>query len=135
MRCSWRDELLAEAEALNEADKAMDEEALCRCPPKLQARVQAWRSRITLRALEFAPIISGDNNDDPAWKAWTDSAAQKARIERFKKPLFHKDAAKNDPLAVLIVKSMLLTGFDAPIEGVMYLDRKRAAKTPSIPAS
>lgn len=28
-----------------------------------------------------------------------------------------------DPLAFLIVKSMLLTGFDAPIEGVMYLDR------------
>jgi type I restriction enzyme R subunit len=31
--------------------------------------------------------------------------------------------AKTDPLAFLIVKSMLLTGFDAPIEGVMYLDR------------
>ena len=25
--------------------------------------------------------------------------------------------------AFLVVKSMLLTGFDAPIEGVMYLDR------------
>lgn len=32
-------------------------------------------------------------------------------------------AQKADPLAFLIVKSMLLTGFDAPIEGVMYLDR------------
>jgi type I restriction enzyme R subunit len=31
--------------------------------------------------------------------------------------------AKADPLAFLVVKSMLLTGFDAPIEGVMYLDR------------
>jgi len=28
-----------------------------------------------------------------------------------------------DPLAFLVVKSMLLTGFDAPIEGVLYLDR------------
>ena len=35
----------------------------------------------------------------------------------------HDDATKADPLACLIVKSMLLTGFDAPIEGVMYLDR------------
>ena len=35
----------------------------------------------------------------------------------------HADPAKTDPLAFLIVKSMLLTGFDAPIEGVMYLDR------------
>ncbi len=34
-----------------------------------------------------------------------------------------RDAKKTDPLTFLIVKSMLLTGFDAPIEGVMYLDR------------
>src|SRR5205085_1876354 len=46
----------------------------------------------------------------------------KARIARFKKPLGDK-TEKTDPLAFLIVKSMLLTGFDAPIEGVMYLDR------------
>ncbi len=36
-----RDELLEEAQALSDADKAMDEEALCRCPPKVRARVQA----------------------------------------------------------------------------------------------
>src|ERR1019366_7700354 len=49
--------------------------------------------------------------------------AQKERIEQFKKPLEHKDPAKTDTLAFLIVKSMLHTGFHAPIEGVMYLDR------------
>ena len=118
-----RDALLAEAEALSPEDKAMDNEALCRRPPLVQAQVQAWRYRDTLRAIEFAPIISGGNNDDPVWKQWTDAAAQEQRIKRFKKPLLHKDAAKTDPLAFLIVKSMLLTGFDAPIEGVMYLDR------------
>ncbi|MEJ7804829.1 MAG: type I restriction endonuclease subunit R [Telluria sp.] len=118
-----RDALLAEAEALSAADKAMDDEALCQRPSAVQAQVQAWRYRETLRSIEFAPIISGGNNDDPAWKQWTDGAAQEQRIERFKKPLLHKDAAKCDPLAFLIVKSMLLTGFDAPIEGVMYLDR------------
>lgn len=118
-----RDALLAEADALSDADKAIDQEALCRRPPREQAKVQAWRYRDTLRALEFAPVMSGDNNDDPAWKEWTDSTGQKERIKRFKKPLFHKDATKTDPLAFLIVKSMLLTGFDAPIEGVMYLDR------------
>jgi type I restriction enzyme R subunit len=118
-----RDALLAEAEALSVEDKAMDDEALCRRPPAVQAQVQAWRYRDTLRALEFAPIISGGNNDAPVWKQWTDGAAQELRIKRFKKPLLHKDPAKTDPLAFLIVKSMLLTGFDAPIEGVMYLDR------------
>lgn len=118
-----RDALLAEAEALSVGDKVMDDETLCRRPPVLQAQVQAWRYRDTLRTLEFAPIISGGNNDAPVWKQWTDGAAQELRIKRFKKPLFHKDPAKTDPLAFLIVKSMLLTGFDAPIEGVMYLDR------------
>ncbi|MBP6381887.1 MAG: type I restriction endonuclease subunit R, partial [Pseudomonadales bacterium] len=37
--------------------------------------------------------------------------------------LLGDDRTKTDPMAFLIVKSMLLTGFDAPIEGVMYLDR------------
>ena len=118
-----RDELLAEAETLGPEDKAMDDEALCRQRPAVQARVQAWRYRETLRAIGFAPVISGSNNDAPAWKQWTDTSAQKDRIERFKRPMFHADPAKADLLAFLIVKSMLLTGFDAPIEGVMYLDR------------
>ena len=118
-----RDELLAEADALSPQDKALDDEALCQRPPKVQALVQAWRYRDTLARIEFAPIISGSNNDDPAWKAWTDGTAHEQLIKRFKKPLFHADPAKTDPLAFLVVKSMLLTGFDAPIEGVMYLDR------------
>lgn len=118
-----RDELLADAEALSGQDKALDDEALCQRPPKVQAVVQAWRYREVLAPLRFAPIISGSNNDDPGWKAWTDGAVHEQLIKRFKKPLVHADVAKTDPLAFLIVKSMLLTGFDAPIEGVMYLDR------------
>ncbi len=120
---SARDELLAEADALPAADKGLDDEALCQRPPKVQARVQAWRYRDTLNKLEFAPIISGSNNDPSEWKTWTDSAKHEQLIKRFKKPLHHDQPGKADPLAFLIVKSMLLTGFDAPIEGVMYLDR------------
>jgi len=118
-----RDELLADAQALSAQDKALDDEALCQRPPKVQAVVQAWRYRETLARIEFAPIISGSNNDDPGWKPYTDHAAHEQLIKRFKKPLFHADPAKTDPLTFLVVKSMLLTGFDAPIEGVMYLDR------------
>jgi type I restriction enzyme R subunit len=118
-----RDELLADANALSSADKVLDDEALSQRPPKVQAVVQAWRYRDMVAKLEFAPVISGSNNDDPAWRAWTDSPAQEQSIRRFKKPLFHAQPEKADPLAFLIVKSMLLTGFDAPIEGVMYLDR------------
>jgi len=118
-----RDELLAEAQALSAEDKALDDEALCQRPLSVQAVVQAWRYRDTLARIEFAPIISGSNNDDPAWKQWTDGAAHEQLTKRFKKPLFHAKPEKTDPLAFLVVKSMLLTGFDAPIAGVMYLDR------------
>lgn len=120
---SARDELLTEAHALSPEDKALDDEALCQRPVSVQAVVQAWRYRDTLTRIEFAPIISGSNNDDPAWKQWTDGATHEQLIKRFKKPLFHAKPEKTDPLAFLVVKSMLLTGFDAPIEGVMYLDR------------
>lgn len=118
-----RDELLAEADALSPEDKTLDDEDLCRRSPKVQAVVQAWRYRETVARLEFAPVISGGNNDDPKWKQWTDGTAQEQLIKRFKKPLFHAKPDKTDPLAFLVVKSMLLTGFDAPIEGVLYLDR------------
>ena len=118
-----RTELLAEAESLSPKEQALDDEALCQQPPKVQAIVQAWRYRDTLKNIEFSAVISGGNNDDPAWKVWTDAAANETRIKRFKKPLFRTKLEKTDPLAFLVVKSMLLTGFDAPIEGVMYLDR------------
>lgn len=118
-----RTELLAEAEALSPEEKATDEEGICNLPRRAQAVIQAWRSRDILRGIEFAAVISGSNNDDPAWKQWTDGVANETRIKRFKKPLIHQNPQKQDALAFLIVKSMLLTGFDAPIEGVMYLDR------------
>ena len=118
-----RDELLAEAEALPSEDKALDEETLATRPPVVQARIMTWRQRDLLRRLTFAPIISGSTNDDPAWRDWTDGEAQKRRIADFKKPLTHADPDKANSLAFLIVKSMLLTGFDAPVAGVMYLDR------------
>lgn len=118
-----RDALLAEARALSPADKALDDAALLLRPPRVRAAVQAWRYRELLAEIEFAAVISGGNNDDPAWARWSDAAAVEQHIKRFKKPLQHEDATKRDPLAFLIVKSMLLTGFDAPIEGVMYLDR------------
>jgi type I restriction enzyme, R subunit len=118
-----RDTLLAEAHGLSPADKAMDDVILMQRPPRVQAAVQAWRYHHHLERLEFAVVISASNNDDPAWAKWSDSKAVEQHINRFKKPLRHKDPDKADPLGFLIVKSMLLTGFDAPIEGVMYLDR------------
>ncbi|MBD3895457.1 type I restriction endonuclease subunit R [Halomonas sp. ML-15] len=124
-----RAELLEEALALSPEDKALDDTQLLARPLRVKAAIQAWRYRDVLRELEFAVVFSSDNNDDPSWARWSDRAAVESHIKRFKKPLppldgaTPKDPTKHDPLAFLIVKSMLLTGFDAPIEGVMYLDR------------
>jgi type I restriction enzyme R subunit len=116
-------DLLEEALALSPEDKALDDTRLLTRPPRVKAAIQAWRYRDVLRQLEFAVVFSSGNNDDSAWAKWSDRSAVENHIKRFKKPLMHDDAEKTDPLAFLIVKSMLLTGFDAPIEGVMYLDR------------
>lgn len=71
----------------------------------------------TIKALEFAAVISVDHNDLPHLKAWGGATETKQRIGRFKKPL------SQDALAILVVKSKLLTGFDAKVEQAMYLDR------------
>jgi type I restriction enzyme R subunit len=76
-----------------------------------------------IRRLEFAAVISGEHNQLGFLDPWSDPAASDQRIERFEKPLVHENPEKADPLAFLCVKSMLLTGFDAPIEQVLYLDR------------
>ncbi len=67
---------------------------------------------------ESAVIISGKHNDDEKYKPYSDKKVHENLIGRFKKPM------GEDSLSILIVKDMLLTGFDAPIEQVMYLDRK-----------
>ena len=124
-----RAELLEEALALSPEDKALDDTQLLTRPPRVKAAIQAWRYHKVLRELEFAVVFSSGNNDDSAWARWSDRGAVESHIKRFKMALppldgaTPKDPAKHDPLAFLIVKSMLLTGFDAPIEGVMYLDR------------
>ncbi|MFN6340582.1 MAG: UvrB domain 3-containing protein, partial [Cyanobacteriota bacterium] len=69
-------------------------------------------------APQSAVIISGSHNDPPHLAKWTNPADHKTAIENFKKPM------SEHPLSLLIVKDMLLTGFDAPICQVMYLDRK-----------
>lgn len=119
-----RDELLQEAEQLTDAEKSMTaEEIMGHRSKNKQAVLWAWRQRDAVQALEFAPVISGTNTDDASYKQWTDGTRQEHRIKRFKKQFAIQASEHADPLAFLIVKSMLLAGFDAPIEGVMYLDR------------
>ena len=75
-----------------------------------------------LNAPDSAVIISGDHNDDKRYWEYTDGTKHKTQIENFKKPIGTGEGQST--LSILIVKDMLLTGFDAPIAQVMYLDRK-----------
>jgi type I restriction enzyme R subunit len=118
-----RDELVSETEALTPEARALGDLELQLRPRRLRAAVRAGRHLSLVRRLEFATVISGTDKDDSSYQEWTDPAKTEARIVRFTRPLVHEDEAQADPLAFLVVKSMLLTGFDAPVEGVMYLDR------------
>lgn len=118
-----RDALVAEAEALDDSQRTLDEDALAEAPRKVRAAVRAARHLDLLKSLEFATVISPKHNDPNEWAEWSDGAEIELHVERFKKRLVHADPKKQDRLAFLCVKSMLLTGFDAPVEGVMYLDR------------
>lgn len=69
-----------------------------------------------------AVIISSDHNDGQEFNEYTDKAKHKNQIEDFKKPLGTGEGQSD--LSFLIVKDMLLTGFNAPIAQVMYVDRK-----------
>lgn len=71
-----------------------------------------------LNGPESVVIFSANNNDPERLKKYHTTKDQKDEyIKRFKKPL------DEDRLAFIIVCDMLLTGFDAPIEQVMYLDK------------
>ncbi len=124
-----RDELVAELKALPPHRLGLSHDAINQLDRGTAFLLRAHRFLPTLEALEFAPVISGTHNDavDPSGE-WTTRSKIDARIARFKTPLFVDgpntfDSDKADPLAFLLVKSMLLTGFDAPVEQVMYLDR------------
>ena len=68
-----------------------------------------------LNGPESAVIMSAGHNDEERLARWHLGKEEQDRlIERFKD--------RDDPLAVLIVCDMLLTGFDVPVEQVMYLD-------------
>ena len=63
-----------------------------------------------------AIVISGAQNDPAEWKSHVrDKDAEEKLLDRFRDPA--------DPLKYVIVTSKLLTGFDAPILQVMYLDK------------
>jgi type I restriction enzyme R subunit len=76
-----------------------------------------------LRELATDVIISGNNNDLPHLKLYSDSARHEASIKSFKLAFGNEEEGVTGNMGILIVNNMLITGFDAPVEQVMYLDK------------
>ncbi len=76
-----------------------------------------------LKKLKTDVVISGNHNDLPHLKAYSNSSKNKSTIESFKLPFDREDSGVTGEIGIVIVNNMLLTGFDAPVEQVMYLDR------------
>jgi type I restriction enzyme R subunit len=76
--------------------------------------------------LEAVVVVSSDPTNEPA--AITEARREAKRwnaVENFCKPFDFDDPDKAlTGIAFLIVCDMLLTGFDAPVEQVMYIDKK-----------
>jgi len=120
-------ELVKELEAVPAANLALSEEEVEKLDENSRFLVRACPLLARIHALEIAVIFSGDHNDPESWKEWSDKAKQQDRIKRFKRKFAIDKTEKTDPLSILIVNNMLLTGFDAPVEQVLYLDRKIVA--------
>lgn len=76
-----------------------------------------------LRSLKTDVVISGRHNDEMHLKPYTDDAKHKATIKSFKLPFGGEEDGIKGDTGIVIVNNMLLTGFDAPVEQVMYLDK------------
>ena len=76
-----------------------------------------------LRRMKTDVVISGRHNDLPHLKEHSDSSRHEASIKSFKLSFGSEEDGVTGDMGILIVNNMLLTGFDAPVEQVMYLDK------------
>ncbi len=115
--------LVAEMEALDPALLTLSDGELSQLDEDKQYLIEVHPRLERIKKLEFAAVISHDHNDAPSWRQWSDQEKREEYERRFKLPLEHEKPDKCSGLAFLCVQNMLLTGFDAPIEQVIYVDR------------
>lgn len=78
----------------------------------------------TLKSLKVEVVISGSQNDPPNYSPYNQSPHHKNVVQRFLLPFNESKGDLIGDVGIIIVQNMLILGFDAPIEQVMYLDRK-----------
>lgn len=97
--------------------------ALAMCISELEKSNPLMLNLEQLKRMKTDVIISGNHNDLPHIKEYTDKSKHEASIKSFKMSFGRNEENINGDMGILIVNEMLLTGFDAPVEQVMYLDR------------
>ena len=79
---------------------------------------------IKLKTIKTACIISSTLNDEPHLKVHSNEAENELIVDGFKAAFGSRGKKGGDGnYGIIIVTAMLMTGFDAPIEQVMYLDK------------
>ncbi len=76
-----------------------------------------------LKKMKTDVIISGSHNDLPHLREFSNSTKHETNIKSFKLSFGSSEEGISGDIGILIVNNMLLTGFDAPVEQVMYLDK------------
>ena len=76
-----------------------------------------------LKEMQTDVVISGGHNDLPHLKEYSDKTKHERSIKSFKLAFDGEDEGIKGNIGILIVNNMLITGFDAPVEQVMYLDK------------
>lgn len=76
-----------------------------------------------LKTIKAGVVISGSHNDEPLIKQYTDTREHDRIRKSFKLPIDGQDEDITGAIGFVVVQNMWLTGFDAPIEQVLYLDR------------
>jgi type I restriction enzyme R subunit len=107
-QAALRDAIAAEAEALRTSNP-------------LGVNVEEFR------AVEVGLVVTWGINDETAIKDAMRDVDPEAVVKRFKLPFGAKgndpEGALNGRIGFVVVTEMLVTGFDAPLEQVLYLDR------------
>lgn len=119
------DQAIADRLVWEEAKPVWDDE-----PSKLDAdNTQNYRDDELCKKIAFLKSVvvvsSSGTNELAVIRNERNNAREVNAVSNFKKPFNYDDPeAINTGIAFLIVCDMLLTGFDAPIEQVMYIDKK-----------
>jgi len=76
-----------------------------------------------LKSIETDVVISGEGNDLSHLKTYSNPTKHESSIKSFKMDFGGEVDGLHGNMGILIVNNMLITGFDAPVEQVMYLDK------------